>query len=50
MYQEVVYAASKSQSVTMLEVLDMEVQNTTELPKLLREKSGRRPDRDRMAV
>ncbi len=39
MYQQVVFAASKSQSVTMLEVLDMEVQNTTELPKLLREKA-----------
>lgn len=39
MYQQVVYAASKSQSVTMLEVIDMEVQNTTELPRLLREKA-----------
>lgn len=39
MYQQVVYAASESQSVTMLEVLDMEVQNTTELPKLLMEKA-----------
>ena len=39
MYQQVVYAASKSQSVTMLEVLDLEVQNTKELPKLLREKA-----------
>ncbi len=39
MYQQVVYAASKSHSVTMLEVLDLELQNTTELPKLLSEKA-----------
>lgn len=39
MYQQVVYAASKSRSITMLEVLDLDVQNTKELPKLLREKA-----------
>lgn len=37
MYQQVAYAASKSQSVTMLEILDSEIQNTTELPKMIRE-------------
>ena len=39
MYQQVVYAASKNHSVTMLEILDMEIQNTKELPKLLKEKA-----------
>lgn len=39
MYQQVVYAASRSQSVTMLEVLDLELQNTKELPRLLKEKA-----------
>lgn len=39
MYQQVVYAASRSQSVTMLELLDIDIQNTKELPKLLQEKA-----------
>ncbi len=39
MYQQVVYAASRSQSVTMLELLDIELQNTKELPRLLKEKA-----------
>ena len=38
MYQQVVYAASKSRSQTMLEILDTDMQRRDELPKLMREK------------
>ena len=38
MYQQIVYAASKSQSQTMLEILDTDMQRRDELPKLMREK------------
>lgn len=39
MYQQVAYAASKTQSVTMLEVLNKSMQENGELPKLIREKA-----------
>lgn len=39
MYQHVVYAASKNHSLTMLEVLNTDIQEQGELPKLLREKA-----------
>lgn len=37
LYQQLAFAASKSQSVTMLEVLDSELQKSKELPKMLQE-------------
>ncbi len=39
LYQQLAYAASKSQSVTMLEVLDSELQRSKELPRMLQEKA-----------
>lgn len=39
MYQQVICAAAKKQSVTMLEILDMELQNTKELPRILKERA-----------
>lgn len=37
LYQQLAFAASKTQSVTMLEVLDSELQKSKELPKMLQE-------------
>lgn len=39
LYQQLAYAASKSQSVTMLGVLDSELQRSKELPRMLQEKA-----------
>ena len=49
MYQQVVYAASKSRSQTMLEILDTDMQRRDELPKLMRGKDDRWIDRYWMA-
>ena len=39
LYQRVAYEAAKSQSVTMLEILTFSMEETEEMPKLLREKT-----------
>ena len=49
LYQQLAYAASKSQSVTMLEVLDSELQRSKELPRMLQGESCGRYDYHRMA-